>query len=133
MPSLLPVLVKHSLGNATALTRYSSQHLRNGRCEAPTYLAEEDLQPLGDLARTYSRDVKRWLGFTIPSNPDQGNNLWIFRALLAQLGIETDARRQGRSQRRSVWITAQNWDLVQQILQRRQERRDCVVTPSIYK
>jgi len=40
MPSLLPVLVKHSLGNATALTRYSSQHLRNGRCEAPTYLAE---------------------------------------------------------------------------------------------
>jgi len=94
--------------------------------------SEEDLQPLGDLARTYSRDVKRWLGFTIPSNPDQGNNLWIFRALLAQLGIETDARRQGRSQRRSVWITAQNWDLVQQILQRRQERRDCVVTPSIY-
>jgi len=40
MPSLLPALVKHSLGNATALTRHSSQHLRNGRCEAPTYLAE---------------------------------------------------------------------------------------------
>lgn len=97
----------------------------------------EDLEPLGAIARAYAQDVKRWLGFKIPDDPEQGNNLWIFRRLLLQLGIQTAARRQGRSQKRSVWIILEDWDTVQHILDRRHLRRELsslassdVVTPS---
>lgn len=97
----------------------------------------EDLEPLGAIARRYAEDVKRWLGFKIPDNPEQGNNLWIFRRLLLQLGIQTAARRQGRNQKRSVWIILEAWDTIQHILDRRHLRRELsslassdVVTPS---
>jgi hypothetical protein len=84
----------------------------------------EDLEPLGAIARRYAQDVKRWLGFKIPDNPEQGNNLWIFRRLLLQLGLQTAARRQGRNQKRSVWIVSEAWETVQKILDRRHLRRE---------
>ncbi|MBD1865570.1 plasmid replication protein, CyRepA1 family [Trichocoleus desertorum] len=99
----------------------------------------EDLEPLGAIARRYTQDVKRWLGFKIPDAPEQGNNLWIFRRLLLQLGIQIAAHRQGRNQKRSVWISPEAWQTVQSILDRRHLKRELsdlaashVVTPSSY-
>ncbi|MDX2097012.1 MAG: hypothetical protein SFW36_04485, partial [Leptolyngbyaceae cyanobacterium bins.59] len=85
---------------------------------------DEDLEPLGKLARQCAADVKRWLGFTIPPDPEIANNIWIFRRMLQQLGIVTQAKRKTRQQIRSVWVEEESWAQVQEVLARRQERRD---------
>ena len=85
--------------------------------------SNEDLAPLGDLARRYPQDIKRWLGFSIPDDPQQANNIWIFRRMLQQLGITSHARRQGRQQTRFVSIDLLQWQQIQDILTRRQQRR----------
>jgi hypothetical protein len=87
---------------------------------------DDDLEPLGNLARRYAIDIKRWLGFTIPHDPENANNIWIFRRLLQQLGIVTQARRKTRQQIRSVWIDEAEWEQVQAVLERRQQRRDAL-------
>lgn len=85
---------------------------------------EEDLEPLGQLARQYASDVKRWLGFSIPADPKVANSIWIFRRMLHQLGIVTQAKRKTRQQIRSVWIDLEAWEEVQAILARRHDRRE---------
>jgi hypothetical protein len=47
MSSLLPALVKYSLGDAIALVRYSSQRLQSDRREAPTDLAQNSAAQVG--------------------------------------------------------------------------------------
>lgn len=92
--------------------------------------SNEDLAVVGDLARRYSQDIKRWLGFSIPDDPNQANNIWIFRRMLQQLGISTQARRQGRQQTRFVSIDLLHWQEIQIILARRQHRRQTTNTLS---
>lgn len=83
----------------------------------------EQLEPMGEIARRYRFDIQRFLGFTIPDDPKQANNIWIYRRLLTQLGILTAGKRQSRKQTRSTWIVTEAWDELQTILERRQERR----------
>lgn len=85
---------------------------------------EADLELLGAKVRHCSQQVQRFFGFKIPDNSEHATNTWIFRRLLDQLGIKTEARRQGRDQVRSVWIHEEAWNELQTILERRQANRE---------
>jgi hypothetical protein len=84
---------------------------------------DAELEPLGARARACSRQVQAFFGFSIPKDPLHANNIWIFRRLLEQLGIETKARRVGREQSRCVRIDADAWDELRSILSKRQAKR----------
>jgi hypothetical protein len=75
--------------------------------------------------------VQAFFGFSIPNNPLHATNIWIFRRLLEQLGIETKARRVSRAQSRCVRIDESAWDELLSILSKRQAKRSApaVATP----
>ncbi|OWY63592.1 hypothetical protein B7486_52245 [cyanobacterium TDX16] len=87
---------------------------------------DAELEPLGKRARACSRQVRAFFGFSIPDDPLYANNVWIFRRLLEQLGIETKARRIGREQSRYVRIDADAWDELRSILSKRQAKRSAL-------
>lgn len=78
-----------------------------------------DLEPLGARARASRHQIKLFFGFTIPDNPEQANNIWIFRQMMNPLGVKTSSRRSSREQVRCVWIEPQEWSEILVILERR--------------
>ena len=84
---------------------------------------DADLEPLGSRVRASSRQVQMFFGFSIPDNPLYATNIWIFRRLLEQLGVKTEARRKGRNQSRCVWIEPDAWASLLSILDSRQAKR----------
>ena len=87
---------------------------------------DADLEPLGTRARACSRQLQLFFGFSIPDNPRYATNIWIFRRLLEQLGVKSEARRRGRAQSRCVWIEQDAWDELLWILSRRQAKREAL-------
>ena len=84
---------------------------------------DADLEPLGSRVRASSRQVQIFFGFSIPDNPLYATNIWIFRRLLEQMGVKTEARRKGRNQSRCVWIEPDAWASLLSILDSRQAKR----------
>ena len=82
-----------------------------------------DLESLGAKARASSHQIKLFFGFTIPEEPKQANNIWIFRQMMNQLGVKTLSRRRTREQVRTVWIAPEEWSEVLEILERRCVKR----------
>jgi hypothetical protein len=76
---------------------------------------DSDLNELGDRCRTYAQDIKRYLGFTVPSN---ATNIWIFRQLCSQLGIKTSSQRQRQDGEwvRRCQLDAIEWQNLQHVL-----------------
>lgn len=87
---------------------------------------DADLEPLGTRARACSRQIQIFFSFSIPDNSLYATNIWIFRRLLEQLGVKTEARRAGRAQSRCVWIEQDAWDELLLILSRRQAKREAL-------
>lgn len=87
---------------------------------------DAELEPIGARARACSRQVQAFFGFSIPDDSRHTTNIWIFRRLLEQLGIETKARRVGREQSRCVRIDADAWDELRSILSKRQAKRSAL-------
>ncbi|OWY63788.1 hypothetical protein B7486_51035 [cyanobacterium TDX16] len=92
---------------------------------------DAELEPLGARARACSRQVQAFFGFSIPDDPLHATNIWIFRRLLEQLGIETKARRVGREQSRCVRIDATAWDELLSILSKRQAKRSALAATPV--
>jgi hypothetical protein len=91
---------------------------------------DAELEPLGKRARACSRQVQAFFGFSIPDDSRHATNIWIFRRLLEQLGIETKARRVGREQSRCVRIDEAAWDELLSILSKRQAKRSALAVES---
>ena len=94
----------------------------------------QDLQVLGEKVRQFPLDVEAHLGFKVPEDPKHASNGWIYRRLLQQLGIKVRVRREGARghQVKLYRIDPECWAFLQEILERRQQRREgieSVLTP----
>ena len=80
----------------------------------------EQLQPLGEFARKNRTEIKLLLGVNIPPDPEQANDVWIFKRLFAQLGLKTTS--DGRGEDKRSWIDRESWEAMQGTLSRRLSR-----------
>lgn len=106
------------------LRRFAREVLGLGQFLVPgKEWSNADLEPLGARARASRHQIKLFFGFTIPDNPEQANNIWIFRQMMNPLGVKTLSRRSSREQVRTVWIEPQKWSEILLILERRFAKR----------
>ena len=70
--------------------------------------------------------MQLFFGFSIPDSSRYATNIWIFRRLLEQLGLKSEARRRGRAQSRCVWIKQDSWDELLLVLSQRQAKREAL-------
>jgi hypothetical protein len=86
-----------------------------------------ELKPYADKARQYARQIKTALSFTIH---DRVTDTQIVHQLLSQLGIKITFRwsrsypGQEGKKLRVYRLDAEHWQQMQEVLQRRQQRRD---------
>jgi hypothetical protein len=88
-----------------------------------------ELEPLGQKVRQHRQQVKEILGFKVPEEEQHARNGWIFQMLCQQLGIKVTSRRKGPrgGQTRYYTIDPHHYEQVQQILDRRERRRQAAL------
>ncbi|MEM8716600.1 MAG: hypothetical protein AAGE92_12630, partial [Cyanobacteria bacterium P01_G01_bin.4] len=84
--------------------------------------SSQDLEPLCALARQQAKAIKNALGYSVTDSTSNGQ---IFRALLSQLGIKCRTRFVGPrgNQTKLYRIDEEHWELLTQILERREVTR----------
>ncbi|MGK7912628.1 MAG: plasmid replication protein, CyRepA1 family [Synechococcus sp.] len=84
--------------------------------------SSQDLEPLCALARQQAKAIKNALGYSVTDSTSNGQ---IFRALLSQLGIKCRTRFVGpRGEQTKLYrIDEEHWELLTQILERREMAR----------
>jgi hypothetical protein len=87
--------------------------------------ANTDLEPLGNAARHHRQQIKEILGFTIPPDPTQASNGWIFRMLCQQLGLKITTYFKGPRghQVKYYALDPVHYQIVLAVLQRRGLKR----------
>ena len=108
----LPDLSSHSLGVKLRELSGLKDFLKPG-----VEFTNEDLESFAQFCRNNSKAIKLAIGLAIPDNV---SNIWIYQKVCEQLGVKTKSTRHGRAQIRTVCIDPENFEVLSDIVARRQ-------------
>jgi hypothetical protein len=87
--------------------------------------SQADIERVGEFARrpVMRKQIKKFLGFSIPANASDG---WVLGSLWGLLGLKADIAKRGprKKRERSYKINPESWEFSQNVLEHRQKVRE---------